>query len=162
MWVLSLEVAAAARRSMAKARWTGGKTWKLLKRVGLGVALLLAVALGYLWLRPVHGERLSANAHPLADYTEALQRFRQRDSPERKPLAEAGKSLVFSHGRKTERVIVLLHGYTRLPETVREPGTAVLCAGLQRPHSPSAASWPAKSDDGGAVLPDGGGVSRRR
>ena len=110
------------RRSMARARWVGGKTWKLLKRVGLGVALLLAAAIGYLWLRPVHSERLSANAHPLADYAEALQRFQQRDNPEREPLAETGKSLVFSHGRKTERVIVLLHGYTNCPKQFENLG----------------------------------------
>lgn len=59
----------------------------------------------------------SSIPHPARDYQEALEKFAAIEKSESiLPLSPQGKSRIFSHGKKTERVFVLLHGLTNCPE----------------------------------------------
>lgn len=77
--------------------------------------ILAALALGaYFVFRIPH---FSSVPHPARDYPEALAKFSElekRESP--LPLLPVGKSRLFTHGKKTGRVFVLLHGLTNCPE----------------------------------------------
>ena len=59
----------------------------------------------------------SSVPHPAHDFAEAMGKFsalEERESP--LPLSPEGKSRIFTHGKKTERAFVLLHGLTNCPE----------------------------------------------
>lgn len=59
----------------------------------------------------------SSSPRPAAGYDDALQRFAALEAAEALlPLAPEGRSRLFTHGRKTDRVFVLLHGLTNCPE----------------------------------------------
>ncbi len=82
-------------------------------------ALLLAAALlllAALWLAgPLPRAHLAPEAHPARSYEEALRRIealRAEDSPA--VSAECGTRLL-THGARTRRVVVLLHGLTNCP-----------------------------------------------
>lgn len=67
------------------------------------------------------GEKLQGHfyskTHPSSSFQEAKASFEElQQSEARLPLASLGGSRLFSHGEKTERVFVLLHGLTTCPE----------------------------------------------
>lgn len=77
------------------------------------IALVLA-ALG-VWLFRVPG--FSSAPHPAENYAAALKQFEAVEEAEAAlPLCPEGRSRIFTHGHKTDRVFVLLHGLTNCPE----------------------------------------------
>jgi len=86
-----------------------------LRRVAaLAIAAILVVAAVVL-LRPADLGALTPTAHPSADYAgalAALQILESRDGADINPVCRSGASL---HGRRTAKVIVLLHGFTSCP-----------------------------------------------
>lgn len=59
----------------------------------------------------------SSTPHPARDYPEAMEKFAAIEKEEATlPLGPEGKSRIFTHGKKTGRVFVLLHGLTNCPE----------------------------------------------
>ncbi|MEI6280359.1 MAG: hypothetical protein WCQ16_13410, partial [Verrucomicrobiae bacterium] len=82
-------------------------------RRGLIIAGLLAAA-GF-WLFRVPG--FSSPPHPASGYEAALEKFAAIKKAESAlPLRPEGRGRMLTHGRKTGRVIVLLHGLTNCPE----------------------------------------------
>lgn len=82
-------------------------------RRGVIFAGLLAAA-GF-WLFRVPG--FSSAARPATGYDEALERFAELEGREAGlPLRGEGRSRLLTHGGKTGRVFVLLHGLTNCPE----------------------------------------------
>ena len=79
------------------------------------LALPVVVAIGaYLLFRT---SKFSSDPHPASSYQAAMQKFAELEKSESSlPLSPEGKSRIFSHGKKTERVFVLLHGLTNCPE----------------------------------------------
>jgi len=78
------------------------------------IALIALIAFGF-WLFSPPG--FSSVARPAASYDGALKRFAEIEAAEASlPLAPEGKSRLFTHGHKTGRVFVLLHGLTNCPE----------------------------------------------
>ena len=78
------------------------------------IALAVLVAFGFWLFTP---PRFSSTPHPAASYGEALRMFAEIEAAEALlPLAPEGRSRLFTHGHKTERVFVLLHGLTNCPE----------------------------------------------
>lgn len=76
---------------------------------------LFAVAMGsyLIWRVPEY----SSVPAPAADYESAMEKFRALQAGEETlPLSPAGASRLFTHGKPTERVYVLLHGITNCPE----------------------------------------------
>ena len=86
----------------------------------LALALLLAVALFF--LRTPGAARFPAHPDPAADYGEALRRVaaaEARDGPEISPEC---RTRLMTHGARTARAVVLLHGLTNCPEQFRALG----------------------------------------
>lgn len=82
-------------------------------------ALLVALAAAFaalaifLWRVPA----FSSSPSPAKNHADAVGRFAAIEKSEtRLPLRQEGLSRIFSHGHKTERVFVLLHGLTNCPE----------------------------------------------
>lgn len=81
----------------------------------IGLAALMGVTAGYLWLRPIRSGSFSEQSHSVLNYAEALKRTKALDGDESNLLADYGKTILLTHGRKTDRAIVFLHGYTSSP-----------------------------------------------
>ena len=79
------------------------------------ITALASAAISYLWLRPVRSQGFAEKADPVTKYKEAVQRADALDEDERSDLADYGRTLLLTHGRKTKRVIVFLHGYSNSP-----------------------------------------------
>ncbi len=98
-------------------------------RISLVIAALLLLGLAWL-LRPLPTDDLVASPDPGTTYEEAAARIAQiRAAEDKLPLHEGGKTVVLSHGHPTERVFVLLHGFTNAPRQFRELGEDLFAAG---------------------------------
>ncbi|MDX2080640.1 MAG: hypothetical protein SFU53_07635 [Terrimicrobiaceae bacterium] len=83
-------------------------------RILFVLALLVAAAVWFWW---VPGFRLPPLPVPTTDPSGAAKLFEAIQAAEaRLPLSPEGESRMFSHGRRTPRVFVLLHGLTNCPE----------------------------------------------
>jgi carboxylesterase len=81
-----------------------------------GVCLLmlciqLGVMLALLPLRP-----LTSRTQPVADYDEALARITALQARDTDIINPVCRTQLLTHGRRVERVIVMLHGYTNCPQ----------------------------------------------
>ena len=83
----------------------------------------VALALAYGVLIPWNVPKLSSRPQPAGSYAEALRRI---DDLRAKEASVAMNPLctlqLMDHGRKTERVVVLVHGYTNCPQQFRKLG----------------------------------------
>lgn len=86
-----------------------------LRNALLALTALLGVTASYLWLRPIRSGRFSEQSHSVLTYAEAVRGVETLDGDERSALADYGKTILLTHGRKTDRAIVFLHGYTSSP-----------------------------------------------
>jgi carboxylesterase len=96
-----------------------------------GVALLLAAVAALAWLlRPLTMDDLIASPSPAASYEQAVARLTAIEAAEDAlPLHDGGRTVVLSHGHRTERSFVLLHGLTNSPRQFRELGEQLFAAG---------------------------------
>jgi pimeloyl-ACP methyl ester carboxylesterase len=98
-----------------------------LVRPALVLLAALLVALGLLYagfallLRAAH-ESLRSHPNPALDYAEALARFQGLQKTEGPEINPACRSILLTHGLRTERSVVFFHGYTNCPEQFRELG----------------------------------------
>ena len=76
-------------------------------------ALLLLVAVA--WLRPLHVDRLAAAPDPVPSYAAAVARFEADAAAAPQPLNPLCHPELLTHGTRTERVVVLLHGVSSCP-----------------------------------------------
>jgi len=89
----------------------------------LGIVLVVVLTLAaYLWLAPAGIANASPDSQPARSYEEALERFdaiagRQAADPSLMPDCHNRLS---EHGRSTDTVIVLFHGYTNCPAQSHE------------------------------------------
>ena len=94
-------------------------------------ALVLLIAVLIVWgglylsfnrlLHAAH-EALRSHPAPTADYAAALTRFQQIEEVEGSELNPVCRSILLTHGQRTERAVVLFHGYTNCPQQFRELG----------------------------------------
>jgi alpha-beta hydrolase superfamily lysophospholipase len=97
--------------------------------VRLALALFLAFVVGWallylgfgLLLRAAH-ESLQSHPNPTVDYTDAVTRFQQIQKIEGPEINPVCRSILLTHGLRTERAVVFFHGYTNCPEQFRELG----------------------------------------
>ena len=91
----------------------------------LVVALFVSLGLfdlGFkLFLHAAH-ESLQSHANPAPDYAAAVSRFGEIQKIEGPELDPVCRSILLTHGIRTERAIVFLHGYTNCPQQFRELG----------------------------------------
>lgn len=89
------------------------------------VAVLIVLGILYLSFdRLLHAahETLRAHPFPMADYAAALGRFQQIQATEGSELNPVCRSILLTHGQRTERAVVFFHGYTNCPQQFRELG----------------------------------------
>src|ERR1700736_5147009 len=72
----------------------------------------------------LHAAHESLQSHPdaTADYAEAVSRFQRIQKMEGPELNPVCRSILLTHGLRTERAVVLFHGYTNCPQQFRELG----------------------------------------
>lgn len=88
---------------------------KILKIAAIVLLVLLGIIL-VLGLIPVSAPDLPASPDPVADYDEAIQRFETAVAAEEGILmSPKSASVLMTHGEKTEKVYVLIHGWTNSP-----------------------------------------------
>jgi len=88
---------------------------KILKVAGFVLLVVLGFVL-LLGLIPVSIPMLESSPDPVADYDEAVQRFGSVVDAEAGILmSDKAASLLLTHGEKTDKVYVLIHGWTNSP-----------------------------------------------
>lgn len=81
----------------------------------LGLVFILGIA--SVWMLPIDASTWSVQPQPIDSYEQATARIEAIvEAEQREPLNPKCNSRLFSHGRKTERVIVFLHGFTSCPQ----------------------------------------------
>lgn len=84
-----------------------------MRRVRWALLVGLAVAAYFVFRVP----KFSSVPHPAGDFREAMAKFSAIEKAESLlPVSPDGRSRIFTHGRKTDRAFVLLHGLTNCPE----------------------------------------------
>lgn len=102
---------------------------RILRRVLFGTLAVLGIGAVFLF-RPLATDDLVASPNPAATYEEAVARIEQiRREEDKLPLHEEGRTIILSHGHQTERVFVLLHGFTNSPRQFRELGEKLFATG---------------------------------
>lgn len=94
---------------------------RLLRRLGLTLLGILIVVLLF-GVIPISPPGMQSVASPAAAYGEALVRFEQIVSRESAMVNELGHSRLLTHGNRTPRAYVLVHGTTNSPEQWQELG----------------------------------------
>ena len=95
------------------------------------VSTPLLLLVGSVWLlRPLSFDDLVSSPDPAFTYEEARERWeRAQTFEDTQPLHDGGRSIVLTHGHRTERVYVLLHGLTNAPRQFRELGEKLFATG---------------------------------
>lgn len=102
---------------------------RVLRTVLISTLAVLGVGAVFLF-RPLATDDIVASPNPAATYEEAVSRIEQvRLEEDKLPLHEGGRTIVLSHGHQTERVFVLLHGFTNSPRQFRELGEKLFATG---------------------------------
>ena len=84
------------------------------------VALIVLGLLTAFVTVPVDTRSLPADPHPTADYASAISTLDVMRASDSGLVMPDGASLTFVHGRRTPRVVVLIHGLTNSPRQFRE------------------------------------------
>lgn len=81
------------------------------------LSIVLIIVFFFVFLRSVRTDHLAPNLDPATSYEEAEKRLQVWAEEEAElPLQEVCHTKFLSHGRQTEQVILLFHGYTTCPE----------------------------------------------
>ena len=78
--------------------------------------------LGFELLLHAAHESLQSHPDPTADYAEAVSRFQRIQKMEGPELNPVCRSILLTHGVRTERAVVFFHGYTNCPQQFSELG----------------------------------------
>ena len=97
-------------------------------------ALILTLIIVALWalfyagfrvvLQAAHAS-LASHPNPAADYAQAIARFQQMQQTEGPEINPQARSILLTHGQRTERAVVFFHGYTNCPQQFRQLGEIV-------------------------------------
>jgi len=91
--------------------------------------MIAGVVAAALLMRPRSTPSMATHSHPATDYAEAVRRtdaLRSEDGPEVSPVCH---TRVWTHGRRTRRVIILLHGLTNCPAQFDSLGRLLFARG---------------------------------
>lgn len=101
---------------------SSGVAKRILTWVGFALLGLIAIIL-VLGLIPISTDELDSQPDPAASYAEAVQRFEAIRQEEAPIVADATGSLLMTHGEKTDKAYVFIHGTTNSPRQWEELGT---------------------------------------
>jgi esterase/lipase len=90
-------------------------------------AVIVIVALGF--ILPANLQGLLPNPSPSASYKEAAARIERQQNADERVAAPGGMTIFMTHGARTPRVVVLLHGFTNSPRQFEEFGARLYAAG---------------------------------
>lgn len=91
--------------------------------VNILIPIILIAIFFFVFLRSVRTDHLLPRPDPATSYEMAEKRLQAWAGEEAGiPLQEVCNTKVFSHGRRTEKVILFFHGYTTCPEQFTELG----------------------------------------
>src|SRR5262245_9696020 len=94
----------------------------------LGLALL--GLLSWMALRPIVMSELESRSNPVAGYEAAVARIRAMQEADNQDFTrDVCITKLYDHGKQTEHVVVLLHGFTNCPEQFNELGKQYFEAG---------------------------------
>lgn len=94
------------------------------------VAIVIAALAGFLLLKPVDMPAAGPAPNPAVTHEEAITRFTAIEEREAdQDLLAVCRSKLLDQGRRTERVVVLFHGYTNCPEMFERLGEQLFDAG---------------------------------
>lgn len=109
---------------MAQKQGNGIQKWKILLVIS---GLLIAITL--ILLTPWQSGHIPSHPHPAQNYSEALhlvELFRAKEPQGMNPLS---RTQLMTHGKKTDRAIILVHGYTSDPQQFMELGKRLYALG---------------------------------
>jgi carboxylesterase len=84
------------------------------------VALLVIGLITAFVTVPIDTHTIPAEPHPLADYAGAVSQYQAAIERDRSNVMAEGASLIFVHGARTPRSVLLIHGLTNSPRQFRE------------------------------------------
>jgi esterase/lipase len=84
------------------------------------IALVIIGFITALAVVPIDTSPLPSTPHPIAAYAQAVAVYDSLVASERGRVMESGGSLIYVHGRKTPRSLLLVHGITNSPRQFRE------------------------------------------
>ena len=61
---------------------------------------------------PTHSRDFVSHATPARDYADAIGRVARQQQSDDRVVAQGGRSVLFTHGARTARAVILLHGMT--------------------------------------------------
>ena len=94
--------------SLGKKRFRGWKLWLI-----ICLGLLLALLIVLFW--PVNTKDLTSHPSPVQTYEQAEQQIQSLQTQEASDHNPVCQTQFMSHGEKTQRAIVFIHGYTNCP-----------------------------------------------
>ncbi len=98
-------------------------------RAALAAFVLVLAATAWL-VRPLPPLPPGPPPNPSASYEAAMERVAAVQATEAAlPLHDGGRSIILTHGRRTERVFVLLHGLTNAPRQFADLGAKLFATG---------------------------------
>ena len=83
---------------------------------GITFAVTGASALGLILFARVCTDGLESRPHPATDYDEAMRRFAKLQALDGDDVNPLCRSTLLTHGHRTERSIILIHGITNCPQ----------------------------------------------
>ncbi|HEY5060463.1 MAG TPA: alpha/beta fold hydrolase [Gemmatimonadaceae bacterium] len=97
----------------------------LLATVAAAVALLIILAA----VVPARTTGLVSRAAPATSYGDAVQRIARRQQADDLVAADGGRSIFLTHGDRSARAVVLLHGFTNSPRQFEHLAAMLYAAG---------------------------------
>ena len=91
--------------------------------IWLILAVALLTLLAWFMIRPLAIDNLTSNPEPVSSYEEAIscvKKMREEDNQDL--VQDVCITKLYDHGKQTEHVIILIHGFTNCPEQLSELG----------------------------------------
>jgi carboxylesterase len=113
--------------------------WKRIM-IWIGIAILAIILFVLIvGIFPMSTDGFDADPHPVADYDQAIEMVEKIQQDEEPITKEISRSILMTHGEKTEDVYVLVHGVTNAPHEFEELGKMLYDQGanviiLRMPH----------------------------
>ena len=109
---------------MAQEERRSGRKWQIFLLIfALVVAIMLTL------LTPWRCDHLSSHPHPAQNYSEALHLVELFRADEPQGMNPLSRTQLLTHGKKTDRAIILVHGYTSDPQQFLELGKRLYALG---------------------------------
>ena len=102
----------------------------ILQMMWLAVAAIVAIlSIALAAVVPTHIRDFTSHATPARDYADAIDRVARQQQSDDRVVAPGGRSVLLTHGARTARAVVLLHGLTNSPRQYEHLAARLYAAG---------------------------------